>query len=187
MDFYKIFNDGRTYEDFLKHFGSPEQVAAWDQTRTNVLLNESQTTLLKSFTREINVLCMSGTWCGDCVQQCPIFDVFQKTASRINIRYVDRDENEQLKSALTICGGSRVPQVVFMSEDGAFVSRAGDRTLARYREMASKHLGSACPSGIAGQPGDPVFQAVVQDWLNEFERVHLILRLSPRLRQIHND
>jgi hypothetical protein len=28
---------------------------------------------------------------------------------------------------------------------------------------------------------------VTQDWLNEFERVQWILRLSPRLRQAHGD
>jgi hypothetical protein len=29
--------------------------------------------------------------------------------------------------------------------------------------------------------------AVVDDWLREFERVQLMLRLSPRLRQKHGD
>jgi len=29
--------------------------------------------------------------------------------------------------------------------------------------------------------------ATLQDWLNEFERVQLLLRLSTRLRQIHGD
>jgi hypothetical protein len=29
--------------------------------------------------------------------------------------------------------------------------------------------------------------AVVSDWLDQFERVHHILRLSSRLRQLHND
>jgi hypothetical protein len=28
---------------------------------------------------------------------------------------------------------------------------------------------------------------IVQDWLNEFERVQWMLRLSPRLRKIHGD
>ena len=29
--------------------------------------------------------------------------------------------------------------------------------------------------------------AVLQEWLNEFERVQWMLRLSPRLRQKHGD
>ena len=34
---------------------------------------------------------------------------------------------------------------------------------------------------------DPVQVQAVQDWLDEFERVQWILRLSPRLRRIHGD
>ena len=40
-------------------------------------------------------------------------------------------------------------------------------------------------------PGAPVpddeLQATLQDWLDEVERVHLILRLSGRLRRKHGD
>ena len=35
--------------------------------------------------------------------------------------------------------------------------------------------------------GDPLLVQVTQDWLNEFERVQWLLRLSPRLRQRHGD
>jgi hypothetical protein len=34
---------------------------------------------------------------------------------------------------------------------------------------------------------DDSIAAVVADWLEEFERVQLILRLSGRLRQLHGD
>jgi hypothetical protein len=36
-------------------------------------------------------------------------------------------------------------------------------------------------------PGDPLLALVTQDWLNEFERIQWLLRLSPRLRQLHGD
>lgn len=187
MDYYEVFQSGRNYSDFLEQFGTPQQIAGWQDYRDQIQLTDSQKSLLESFSRQLNVLCMAGVWCGDCVQQCPIFDVFEKTASTISIRYVDRDENPQLKNELTICGGARVPQVVFLSEDGQVVGRNGDRTLSRYREMASRQLGAACPTGIVGEGGDSVLNSVVQDWLDEFERIHWILRLSPRLRSIHND
>lgn len=187
MDFFSKFQSGHTYEDFLQKFGTPDQAEGWDRYRQQIQLNESQRELLESFTRELNVLCMAGVWCGDCVQQCPIFDVFEKTSSTINIRYMDRDEDDELKQELTICGGARVPQVVFLAEDGAVVGRNGDRTLSRYRDLAAKNFGASCPTGIVGEGGDSVLEGVVQDWLNEFERIHWILRLSPRLRSLHND
>ena len=187
MDLFAKFETGLPYEEYLGKFASEDQVANWKSYRDLISLDSEQQGLLKSFQRQINVLCFAGAWCGDCAQQCPIFDVFEKTSSSIRVRYVDRDEDSQLKQQLTICGGARVPQVIFFAEDGAFLGLYGDRTLSRYRDMAAKTLGAACPTGILGQNGDPVLAAVVQDWLDEFERIHWIVRLSPRLRQIHND
>ena len=187
MDWFKKYQDGLPYQEFLTKFGTADQMTGWGNYRAQVQLSDSQLELLKSFSREIHVLCMAGVWCGDCVQQCPIFDVFEEAASTIHIRYVDRDEDAELKEALTICGGARVPQVVFFNEDGQVLGRNGDRTLSRYRAMAATQIGAACPTGILGDSGDPVLKGVVQDWLNEFERMHLICRLSPRLRQKHND
>ena len=101
------------------------------------------------------------------------------------MRYVDRDAHAELKETLTICGGSRVPQVVFFSEDMQQVGRYGDRTLAKYRQMAASLGGAACSTGVLGANNGHA--EVVQDWLNEFERIQLILRTSPRLRTKHSD
>jgi hypothetical protein len=76
--------------------------------------------------------------------------------------------------------------VLFLSEDGFPCGRAGDRTLSAYREMAARQLGPSCPTGLA-PPDKTVLENVVQDWVNEFERIQLMLRTSSRLRQLHND
>ena len=93
---------------------------------------------------------------------------------------------DTLQKALRVNGGDRVPVVVFFSEDGYEVGRYGERTLAQYRHLAQFTSGASCPTGI-NPSNDPVPMQVVQDWLDEFERVQLMLRLSPRLRQIHGD
>jgi hypothetical protein len=79
-----------------------------------------------------------------------------------------------------------VPTVIWMAEDFEFVSLLGDRTLPRYRAMAARQLGPACPLPGAALPADEA-AATMQAWLDEFERVQLILRLSGRLRQKHGD
>lgn len=186
IDFFQLFEKSWPYNEFLTQFGTPDQASNWERVRAEVTLTEQQKALLGSFNREINVLCMAGTWCGDCVQQCPILDVFAQESSAICLRFRDRDEVPELREELKICGGSRVPQVVFMSEEGAVVGRFGDRTLSRYRSMATSQFGSSFVTG-GGDQGGFSSSDVVQDWLNEFERMHLILRLSPRLRQIHQD
>jgi len=36
-------------------------------------------------------------------------------------------------------------------------------------------------------PDKTLLENVTQDWVNEFERIQLMLRTSARLRQLHND
>lgn len=73
-----------------------------------------------------------------------------------------------------------MPVVVFLSEDFQEVSRYGERTLAQYRQLARESLGAACLTGIGGVSA--MLDEIVQNWLDEFERAQLVLRLSPRLR-----
>jgi ferredoxin len=135
----------------------------------------------------MHVLCISGIWCGDCVQQCPMLHVIASAnPTRINLRFVDRDLHKDLSDQVKLNGGHRVPTAIFLSEDFEFCGVMGDRTLSRYRAMASRQLGASCPVGIAPPDADEA-AATIADWVHEFERVQLMLRLSPRLRAIHKD
>ena len=81
-----------------------------------------------------------------------------------------------------INGGARVPVVVFLSEDWQEVCRYGERTLSIYRKLAADQLGPSCPTGLV-PPANEALATITAEWLAEFERAHLILRLSPRLRE----
>lgn len=180
------FNTAKPYDAYVKT-GDDHQQKSWNEIYERAGLSQTQRDLLGSFTREIKVLISSGVWCGDCVQQCPFMArIAEASNGRIDLRLVDRDEHAEFADHLKICGGTRVPVAVFMAEDFEPVSIFGDRTLSRYRAMAARNLGAACPI-----PGAPLEQdelhATLQDWLDETERVHLLLRLSTRLRQKHND
>src|SRR6185295_745245 len=91
----------------------------------------------------------AGAWCGDCINQCPIFDHFAAATPTIQLRFLDRDVNPDIKQALQINGGDRVPVLVFFSEDGYEVARYGERTLSKYRQMMRDQAGPSCPTGIA--------------------------------------
>lgn len=186
MNLFETFQSAYSYNDFLAKYGTDEQRRRWADFHGRVKLTEAQRTLLASFTREMNVLVMAGAWCGDCIQQCPIFEHFAAAAPKLKIRYVDRDAGEALKANLSIMGGARVPMVVFLSEEGNEAGRFGDRTISKYRQMAQDQLGPSCPTGLVAPP-DELIAAVTQDWLDIFERFHLMLRLSPRLREKHGD
>jgi hypothetical protein len=134
----------------------------------------------------MSILVLNGAWCGDCIQQCPILEHIAAACPRITLRFLDRDARADVQAALAINGGSRVPAVLFLSEDHAEVARYGDRPLATYRRLARTQLGPACPTGLAEPPADET-AACIQEWLEQVERAQLILRLSPRLRELHGD
>lgn len=166
--------------------GSAARQESWRAAHGQARMSEAQRALVASFTRRMPVLVLSGTWCGDCVQQGPMLARIAEANPLIDLRFVDRDEHIDLADQVRICGGHRVPTVVFMAEDYEFVSLLGDRTLSRYRAIAARQLGPSCPLPGAAVPPEEM-EATMQDWVNEFERVHLILRLSPRLREKHGD
>jgi thiol-disulfide isomerase/thioredoxin len=186
MNLFDKYTQGLPYDDFLAHYANDGQKERWRKVHAAVTLTTAQKELLASFTREMPVLCLAGAWCGDCINQCPIFEHFAAAAPGITVRYLDRDEHADVQRELQINAGNRVPVVVFFAEDGAEVARYGERTLSKYRQMMRDQAGASCPTGLH-IPGDALLAAVTQDWLNEFERVQWLLRLSPRLRQKHGD
>lgn len=174
------------YDRYLQT-GSEEQRRKWLQVYELAHLTDSQKLLLSGFEREMKILVFTGIWCGDCVQQCPLLQRIAETNSgKIDLRFVERPVQEQLPEELQINGGSRVPVVLFFSEDGRWCGTAGDRPLNRYRALALDKLGPSCPTGIIAPEQDEL-DATLADWLNEFERIQLMLRLTPRLREKYAD
>jgi hypothetical protein len=183
--FGEKFKSGLAYDAFLDRYATPEQRRRWNDLHAAVKLTLEQRSLLESFVREMKVLVLAGAWCGDCVNQCPIWNHFAAASSRIQIRYFDRDDNPDLAAELQTCGAARVPCVVFLAEDGAFCGRYSDRTISKYRRMMNSVSGAACPTGLF--TAEDELKAVTQDWLDEFERIQAMLRTSGRLRQLHGD
>lgn len=186
MNFGEKFESGLEYLPFLQAYGTDLHQQKWSTVHDQVALTSSQINLIADFVREMKVIVFAGTWCGDCVNQCPIFDHFSAANAKIRIRFFDRDDNPDLGELLMTCGAPRVPAVIFLSEDNTVCGRYGDRTLSKYREMAGTQLGPTCPTGIGGVE-QSLLNSVTQDWLDEFERIQWMLRLSGRLRQIHGD
>lgn len=186
MEWAGVFSEAYSYGDFLTHHATPEQQTRWRAVYDRVVLTSEQRELLQGFVREMQVLCVAGAWCGDCVNQCPILGRIGEQSPLILVRFVDRDAQPDAQTALMMNAGRRVPAVVFLSEDGEECGRYGDRTLASYRQVAADRLGPACPTGIV-PPGEGLMSAVTAEWVGQFERIQLMLRLSKRLREKHGD
>jgi thiol-disulfide isomerase/thioredoxin len=180
------FASGLPYARYLQT-GTEEQQRRWTQVYDAAHLTDAQEQLITGFVREMKILIFSGIWCGDCVQQCPlIYRIAETNPGKIDLRFVERPKESELVPELRINAGSRVPVVIFLSEDNKWCATAGDRTINRYRALARARLGPLCPTGIVAPEKDEL-DATLADWLNEVERVQLMLRLTPRLRQKYQD
>src|SRR5262245_65429354 len=186
MALFDKYAQGLPYAEFIARYANDAQKQRWRAVHEQVKLTSAQRELLGAFRRPMPVVCLAGAWCGDCINQCPIFEHFAAAAPVIQVRYLDRDEHGDVQKALQINAGNRVPVVIFFSEDGHEVARYGERTLNKYSQMMRDPAAASCPTGLIA-PGDTLLAQVTQDWLNEFERVQWLLRLSPRLRQLHGD
>jgi len=180
------FSSALPYEKYLE-VGKEDQRRRWKQVYDAARLTESQRELLGGFVRQMNILVVSGIWCGDCVEQCPLIQrIAEANSAKIDLRFVERDQRPELRDKVAINGGHRVPVVLFLSEDYEWCATAGDRTIQRYRAVAMRKLGPSCPIGIA-PPDKDELEATLADWLNEVERIQLMLRLTPRLREKYKD
>jgi hypothetical protein len=177
---------GLSYRDYLAT-GTDQQQQDWQRVYESVGLTHRQHELVAGFTRPMRVIGLSGIWCGDCVQQCPLIQrIAEANPWMIDLRWLDRDEHSDLQQQVLINAGRRVPVLLFMAEDYELCGWFGDRVLARYRALAQKELGGACPMPGAPVPQDEL-DATLADWLDQFERYNLMLRLSTRLRQKYGD
>jgi thiol-disulfide isomerase/thioredoxin len=186
MNLFDRFSVALPMDHFLSKYGTAAHRTRWKETFDSIRLTDAQANLLRAFKREMNVLVLAGAWCGDCSGQCPIFDRFAEAAPVIKVRYLDNADDADVQQELSINGGKRVPVAVFFSEDGYEVLRYGERPLSKYRQMIRDATGVSFATTL-GASTDPLLTQVVQDWLDEFERVQWLLRLSARLRQKHAD
>ncbi len=294
FDFRTAFQRALPYGPFLKRYATAENQTRWAGIYNAVSLTDHQRELFASFTRKMYVLCLSGPWCGDCVNACPIYQRIAEASPLIDLLFINRVQNfpthpptpvpaaahapsirpgtaddpddirsrpigkilvkwgiltpERVEKALleqdtrksqglnvrigdvmtdlgligatsscatrrrwppqrrlrefrrlghlqwarelSICGGPRVPVLVFLSEDWQECERYGERTLVTYRNKAVKHLarthGASCPTGLM-LPDQEILTANTAEWLTHFERVQWMLLTSPRLMKLHGE
>ena len=179
------FNEGLPYADFVAEAEAQGYRGPWDQRYGQLALDEEAQTLVRSFDRQLHMLCLTGMWCGDCALQGSAMARIAEASPLIKLRFLPRNETHaELIVKAQINGGFRVPVTWFLAEDFEPVAVFGDRTLSRYRAIARKQLPPQQTNVLAPPPADPVGE-VLREVLEMVERVELLLTLSPRLRQKH--
>jgi len=93
FEFKTVFQRALPYSGYLQHFGTEEQRARWGRVYDAAALTGQHKELLASFRRKMNILCLAGAWCGDCVNACPIFQRFAEACPHITLRFIHRVQN----------------------------------------------------------------------------------------------
>lgn len=165
-----------------------DKAAKWRAMAEKIpALSATQKQRLTGYNRRLNVLVYSGVWCGDCVRQGPLLDeIAAGCGEKVELRFIERDDSPKLRDELRILGALRVPVAVFLSEDFHEVGRFGDRLLTAYRAKAAREIGPACDAGITAPPPEQL-AAELNEWVEVFERMLLMLRLAPPLRKRYGD
>lgn len=185
-DFFKsYFEKGQKFADYIAN-SDATHAERWKNYQKNIALSSQQKEVISSFVREMNILVMSGIWCGDCARQGPMLAAIEEANPKLSFRFLDNRENPELQDELKMNGANKVPVIVVLSEDFFEVSRFGDKHLSVYRKKVEKELGPACDAGILPPSNDELGEEV-QEWLNYFERLQHMLRLAPALRKRHED
>lgn len=166
--------------------GTEDQQRRFRDMRKQLTVSQKQEEVISQFKRRLHVLVISGTWCGDCVRQCPMIACIGDAAPTVDVRFLDNQENPELAKELRVHGASRVPVAVFLSEDFFEVSRFGDRTLSHYRRKAEREAGVACDAGLLPPSGHELEEELLE-WFEQFERAQLLLRTSGLLRARYGD
>ena len=179
------FDKASEYEAYLEG-SKQEHVPRWRDSEKRVPpLSEEQLKRLRGYDRELNVLVYSGVWCGDCARQGPLLKkLADAIGEKAHIRFIEREASPELMDELRIVGATRVPILVFLSEDFWEMARFGERTLSVYRAKAAREIGREFDAGILSPKAR---EKELADWVDIFERVLIMLRLSPPLRRRHGD
>ncbi len=183
-DFWKKYwHMALTYDEFM--LIDTENAPRWHDFMERVPdLNDEQKARLQDYNRIVKVLVYGGVWCGDCVRQGPIFKKIADVVDDVEIRFIDRDTSDELQDEVRILGATRVPIVVFLTEDFWEVGREGDRLLPVYRAKAAREIGRGQASGVLSPKA---IEEQLDLWVDIFERAIIMTKLSPPLRKRHND
>lgn len=70
-------------------------------------------TAADALNRTVHAVCLTEFWCGDAAQNIPVVQLLAEHSSRLDIRYLFRDENTDLMDRYLTAGGRSIPKYIF--------------------------------------------------------------------------
>jgi len=93
--------------------------------------------VLNLIERRINIICLTEFWCGDAAQNLPVMELAAQKNNDITIKYLFRDENEELMGQYLTNGGKSIPKYILLDGAGNEIANWGPRPAKVQQEMES--------------------------------------------------
>lgn len=143
IDYQNYFNKAISYDQYLRNFqdeidqGEKSKYAQYlpqnwrRQSRLDrkLKLTETLNATIGELDKDLNWLVITEHWCGDASQINPIINkTAQESNGKINVKFIYRDENEELIDAHLTDGRSRsIPILIQLDNDYKVIGTYGPR------------------------------------------------------------
>ena len=136
-------------------------------TRLDKTIQLSQETLLalKKINKPITWLVLSEGWCGDAAQTLPVINKIADESDLINLRFIFRDEHEELMSHFLTNQGKSIPKLIVLNSENNVLNTWGPRP-----NIATKMVQDY--KNTHGQL-DAAFKQELQVWYNKDKGVNI--------------
>jgi len=113
INWEKVFNSGKTYEQWIAGAESSENRESMEQSRKNLRFEM----LGKwDFPRPVHVVAIAEDWCGDVVRHVPVLQAIADKAGELRVRYITREQWPDVFARFLTNGGEAIPKFVFLND-----------------------------------------------------------------------
>ena len=98
-----------------------------DRLDKTLKISEETSYALNKLTEKFTLLVLAEGWCGDAAQILPIINKIAAASSKIDLKIVCRDENEDLMNQFLTNGGKSIPKVIVVNNKNEVVNSWGPR------------------------------------------------------------
>ena len=119
IDWRKVFESGKDYEDWLASGESPPKCDRMEALRQDIALEPEIVDVLSTLQRPVHVIAIAEDWCGDVVRHVPVLQRLADTAPNLKVRFITRDQHPDVFVRFLTNGGEAIPKFIFLNE--AFV------------------------------------------------------------------
>jgi len=98
-----------------------------DRLDKTLKISEVTKSSINDLENDFTFLVIAEGWCGDAAQIIPVLNKITETSSKINLKIVLRDENEELMNQYLTNGSKSIPKVIIVDNENKAINSWGPR------------------------------------------------------------